>query len=440
MNVAVIGLGKIGLPLAVQIAGAGHAVTGSDIDESVVTAVRAGRTGLTLEPGLGERLAEVLASGLLRATTSTEEAVASSEVVLVVVPLVVDGDQRPDFGALDAATECIGRALRPGSLVSYETTLPVHTTTRRFVPALERTSGRALGRDLFVCHSPERVSSGSVFADLRRYPKIVGGADVESGRRAVDFYSTILEFDSRPDLTRPNGVWDVGSAEAAELTKLAETTYRDVNIALANEFARFADRAGLDVGVVIEAANSQPYSHLHRPGVAVGGHCIPVYPHFYLAGDPGARLPRAARAINSEMPGYVVDRLSAALDGLHGRSVVILGAAYRAGVKEVAFSGVFPLVDVLRERGARPSVHDPLYTAAELQALGLAPFAVGTPSEAAILQADHDIYAAHDPSMIPGLKVLFDGRGRVDSSRWPGVTVLGIGRPSPAGTRGGTAP
>ncbi|MDP9100532.1 MAG: nucleotide sugar dehydrogenase [Actinomycetota bacterium] len=440
MKVAVIGLGKIGLPLAVQVAGAGHAVTGADISYGVVNDVLAGRTGRTLEPGLAERLADVLAAGRLHATTSTEEAVAASEVVLVVVPLVVGPEQRPDFGALDTATERIGRALRADTLVSYETTLPVHTTRGRFVPALERSSGFILGRDLFVCHSPERVSSGSVFADLRRYPKLVGGADLESGRRAVDFYRLALDFEARPDLTRPNGVWDVGSAEAAEFTKLAETTYRDVNIALANEFARFADRAGVDMGVVIEAANSQPYSHLHRPGVAVGGHCIPVYPHFYLAGDPDARLPRAARAINSDMPRYVVDRLEAALGGLRGRAVVILGAAYRAGVKEIAFSGVFPLAEALNERGAMATVHDPLFEPAELRALGLVPFVGGTSSEAAILQADHDAYTAHDPVMFPGVTLLFDGRGRADPAQWPGVTILGIGRLSRSETRRESSP
>src|SRR5207302_5600856 len=137
------------------------------------------------------------------------------------------------------------------------------------------------------------VYTGRVFSDLRKYPKLVGGIDAESAAAAVAFYEQVLDFDERPDLKRGNGVWDLGSAEAAELTKLAETTYRDVNIGLANEFARFADTIGVDIERVIDAANSQPFSHIHRPGVAVGGHCIPVYPRFYIAGNPEARIPVA---------------------------------------------------------------------------------------------------------------------------------------------------
>ena len=132
-----------------------------------------------------------------------------------------------------------------------------------------------------------------------------------SARRAVEFYERALEFDERDDLARPNGVWDLGSAEAAELSKLAETTYRDLNIAFANELAAFAERSGIDVGQVIDASNSQPFSHIHRPGIAVGGHCIPVYPRFFLTNAPEAQLPRAARAVNDAAPARNVDRLAA---------------------------------------------------------------------------------------------------------------------------------
>ena len=152
---------------------------------------------------------------------------------------------------------------------------------------------------------------------------------------------------------RPNGVWDLGSAEAAELAKLAETTYRDVNIGLANQFARFAAGAGVDIYQVIEASNSQPYSHIHRPGIAVGGHCIPVYPRLYLWKDPEATVVRAAREANAEMPAYTVG-LAEHLHGrpLAGARVAVLGAAYRGGVKETAFSGVFATVAALRAKGA----------------------------------------------------------------------------------------
>ncbi|MEO5877578.1 MAG: nucleotide sugar dehydrogenase, partial [Streptosporangiaceae bacterium] len=151
------------------------------------------------------------------------------------------------------------------------------TTRSRWAPMLATGSGLVPGADFPLVFSPERVLTGRVFADLRRYPKLVGGIDSSSADHGVRFYESVLDFDLRADLARPNGVWDLGSAEAAELAKLAETTYRDVNIGLANQFARFSDTVGVDVMRVIEACNSQPYSHIHRPGIAVGGHCIPVY-------------------------------------------------------------------------------------------------------------------------------------------------------------------
>ncbi len=266
-----------------------------------------------------------------------------------------------------------------------------------------------------------RSSHQPVFADLRRYPKLVGALSPAGAERAVEFYASVLEFDERPDLPRPNGVWDLGSAEAAELAKLAETTYRDVNIALANTFAVYAESAGIDIGRVIDACNSQPYSHIHRPGVAVGGHCIPVYPHLYLSNDPAAVLVRTAREVNSAMPAHVVDRLSDALSGLQGRTVVILGAAYRGGVKETAFSGVFPLVEAVSSRGGLPVVHDPMYSDAELEQVGLVPFHSGDPADGAILQADHAEYRQWGPDEIPGLQVLIDGREWTDAAMWPGV-------------------
>jgi nucleotide sugar dehydrogenase len=427
MKVAIVGLGKIGLPLAVQFAGRGHHVIGADRDDRVVDGVRRALPPFPGEQGLEQRLSDVVRSGALEATTDTASAVSASEVVVVVVPLYVDADGRPEFSAIDAATADIAAGLRPGTLVSYETTLPVGTTRNRLAAALEAGSGLRVGVDLFVVFSPERVSSGRVFADLARYPKLVGGVDPESGRRAVEFYGAGLRFDDRPDLAWPNGVWDLGSAEAAELAKLAETTYRDVNIGLANQFALYADRIGVDFRRIAEACNSQPFSHLHAPGIAVGGHCIPVYPWFYLAGDPEATIVRAARLANGEMPERTIARLADVYGDLRGATVVVLGACYRGGVKETAFSGVFGVVEALRARGATPVVHDPLFTPGELASLGLEPYRNGTRVDAAVLQADHDEYRRFTPADLPGVTVLLDGRGVVDPTRWAGVTVLTLG-------------
>lgn len=429
MDIAVIGLGKIGLPLAVQYASRGHLVIGADINAAVVDDVNAGREPFPGEFDLGVRLRSAVDAGSLVAVPSTEDAVRSSETVVVVVPVVIAADGTPDFSTMDLAVEAIGRAVQPGTLVVFETTLPIGTTRNRLGPAIERLSGLREGEDLFVAFSPERVLTGRIFADLRRYPKLVGGLGPAGAARAVDFYTSVLEFDDRPDLSRPNGVWDLGSAEAAELAKLAETTYRDVNIALANTFAVFAERNGIDVHGVIAACNSQPYSHIHSPGVAVGGHCIPVYPHLYLSNDPDAVLVRTAREVNAAMPDEVVARLAEVLDRLDGTTVVVMGAAYRGGVKETAFSGVFPVVACLAARGARPVVHDPLFSDAELSALGLTPFHAGQSADAAIVQADHAEYLEWGPDQIPGVRAVVDGRAHTNRDSWPGVRHVTIGRP-----------
>ncbi len=178
--------------------------------------------------------------GRLRATTDYAEAIPDADVVVVVVPLFVDRDGEPDFEWMDSATADIATHLTRGTLVVYETTLPVGTTRHRWKPALEQGSGLTEGEDFHLVFSPERVLTGRVFEDLRKYPKLIGGLSPEGAKAAERFYEAVLDFDERADLARGNGVWDLGSAEAAEMAKLAETTYRDVNIALANQFALFA--------------------------------------------------------------------------------------------------------------------------------------------------------------------------------------------------------
>lgn len=178
---------------------------------------------------------------------------------------------------------------------------------------------------------------------------------------------------------------------------------------------------------MIEACNSQPYSHIHQPGIAVGGHCIPVYPRLYLSNDPDATVVRAAREANASMPEYAVARLEQAYGDLAGAKVAVLGAAYRGGVKETAFSGVFPVVAALRERGAQIRVHDPLYGDEELSAYGWEPYHLGDPVDAVIIQADHAEYAILIPSNLPGVRCVVDGRRVSASANWTGFNYVSLG-------------
>ncbi len=427
MTTCVVGLGKIGLPLAVQIAIKGEHVIGADINSSVVRQINSAQVPFPGETKLPELLKKVIGNGHLIASTNTKEAVSQVDNVVVVVPVIVDDSADPDFSAIDSATNDIAEGLTAGTLVCYETTLPIGTTRNRFAPALEKTSGLTCGSDLFIAYSPERVFSGRIFADLRAYPKLVGGLDPISSDRAVAFYERILDFDNRDDLSRQNGVWNLGKAEAAEMAKLTETTYRNVNIALANEFALHAEELGLDAYSIIEASNSQPFSHIHQPGIAVGGHCIPVYPKFYIKTDTQCNLPRAAVELNESMPKRVTQIALDEVDSLKGMKVAILGLAYRGGVKETAFSGAFPLAAHISDLGGRPVVHDPLFSDEEIRSFGLVPFNLGESCDLAIVQADHQLYTKITAEDLPDAKLVVDGRNIIERNMVSPIPVKHFG-------------
>lgn len=429
MRITVVGMGKIGLPLAVQFASKGHTVIGADVVPRTVDLINAGTEPFPGETDLAPKLAIEVAAGRLTATLDTTDAVRQSHAIVIVVPLFVDKEGIPDFAWLDAATESVGRGLQRDALVSYETTLPVGTTRDRFLPALMAESGLS-ANDFQLVFSPERVLTGRTFADLRKYPKLVGGTTPEAGAAGVEFYESVLDFDERPDLDRPNGVWNLGSSEASEMAKLAETTYRDVNIGLANQFARYADTRGIDIYSVIDACNSQIFSHIHRPGVAVGGHCIPIYPQMYLWNDPEATVVRAARAANRAMPAYAVSLLAKHHGPLAGQRVAVLGASYRGGVKETAFSGVFDVVEALANAGAAPVVNDPLYTPEEIEALGFVNYEFGEPIDAVIVQANHDEYTRVRADHLPGVRTIVDGRGITSPELRDAVPTYVIGAAS----------
>jgi nucleotide sugar dehydrogenase len=427
-TVAVVGMGKIGLPLAAQYAGAGWRVIGVDVLPEVVEKLNAGRVHVDEEPGLAERIAEAHAAGRFEATLSHADAARRADVVVMIVPLMLSDEQLPDYRLIDPATDAVGEGLHAGSLVIYETTLPVGDTRRRFGPALERSSGLASGdpdQGFLLAFSPERVYSGRVFRDLATYPKLVGGVDAASTDRAAAFYRSVLPESAE--------VWPLSNAEAAEFAKLAETTYRDVNIALANELARFAERSGVDVQEVIRGANSQPFSHIHQPGLGVGGHCIPVYPHFLISRAPELQIPELARRINDGQVGLAVQELQRDLGSLEDVPVLVLGLTYREGVRELAYSRAIPLIERLRFHGADVSAYDPLLDDADVERLGARPWAWGEPSDARaiVVQTGDARFRELDLERFPELRILFDGRNTLrDLPRPDQVRYVGVGFPS----------
>ena len=430
MRLVVVGLGKMGLPLAAQAAHRGLEVLGVDADPRVAESVNQGLCHID-EPGVDQLVAEGVRKGLLRATTDLAMAAAWAEAIIVLVPvklsLAPGGGYGADLSILLDVTRTCAPALQPGALVSFETTLPVGTTRQVLAPILE-SFGRALEQDLFLIFSPERVKSQKVMAHLNENPKIVGGAGPKSLSLGVALYESFLD----------GGTIALPSLEEAEMAKLAGMVYRDVNIALANELAGFCEAAGMDSARVFAAANTDGESFLLSPGIGVGGHCTPVYPYFLLsaASALGLELPLTAQArrTNDGQAERQAERLAGALDGLSDRRVLLLGLAFRPGVPEDYCSPAYLLREVLVGLGAEVFLHDPLYAPEDIARRGFTPLDLSgsAPLDAAILVTGHSQYADLNWTGLAarGLLVLLDGRAFVDPAKPAacGIRVLRVGQ------------
>ena len=421
-TVAVVGAGKMGLPLCAQFADHGWHVIAVDVNQAVVDAINAGRSHVAEEPGLAELVADAHTGGRLRATTDGAAAAREADVVVLIVPVMLDDEHQPDYRYMDSAVASIAPGVHSGSLVIFETTLPVGDTRGRFLPRLVEASGLTAAQDLFVAFSPERLYSGAALKNLATYPKLVGGIGPASTARAAAFYDAVLDTE----------IVAMSNAEAAEFSKLADTTYRDVNIALANEFARYAERVGVDIHEVIAAANSQPYSHIHQPGLGVGGHCIPVYPHFLLSRAPELELVDLSRRTNDGQVGVAIKAIQGELGGLEGVPVLVLGLTYRHGVHELAYSRALPLIERLTHQGAIVSAYDPLLSPEETARCCATPWTWGEPGpfRAILTQTADPIFNQLDATWFPELEVVFDGRDSLRELRLPPtVAYRGIGVP-----------
>jgi UDP-N-acetyl-D-mannosaminuronic acid dehydrogenase len=419
VNIAVVGAGRIGLPLAAAFADRGHDVVACDIDIDRVVVINSARNPIPDEAGLDEVLARNVREGRLRASSDTRDAVRDRDVILFAVAVDVDSTGRADVASLLSAAADVAGTARPGTLCIFDTTLPVGATRRILAPVFE-TAGRRIGADVFVAFSPERLFMGRVLEDIRKYPTVVGGLDHASGERAASFYRDALGTE----------VLLLASAEAAELSKLAEGVYRDLNIALANELARVADIHGIDIAEVTRAANSQPFCHLHVPGTGVGGHCIPVYPRFLVQGEGPSDLAALGREVNDAMPAYAAERMDGLLGGLAGRRVVIMGLTFRPNVAVTSHTNALDLKREFEARGAQVWGHDPLLTDDGIRSLGFEPAPLPLAGyDLAVVHAYHRAYAETNWAALA--PVVLDARNAIDREavERAGARYAGIGRP-----------
>ncbi len=352
-RVGVIGLGYVGLPLAVVFAEAGVPVLGLDVVDDKVAAINRGISHIEDVPS--ERLAPLVEAGTLRAGTDLDE-ITDLEAIIICLPTPLDEHREPDLGAVLGAARDIAPRLQKGQLVVLESTTYPGTTREELAPILEE-FGLSAGTDFHLAFSPERVDPGREDWTTRSTPKVVGGLTPACTQKVMDVYGRA--FDSLVPVSTP---------EVAEMTKILENVFRSVNIALVNETAILCDRMGVDVWEVIDAAATKPFGYMpFRPGPGLGGHCIPIDP-FYLTWkareyDFHTEFIELAGKINSQMPYFCVSKLARALNehekALKGAKVLVIGVAYKADVNDMRESPALKVISLLRERGADVSYHDP---------------------------------------------------------------------------------
>jgi UDP-N-acetyl-D-glucosamine dehydrogenase len=381
MAVGIIGLGYVGLPLAVGFAEAGQPVIAVDIDDAKVATIRS-----------GESYVEDIASDRLRAVLDHIDAdtdfgvLSRADAVLICVPTPLTANREPDLGPLLGAARSLAEVLQPGQLIVLESTTYPGTTREQVLPLLEA-GGLRVGQDFNLAFSPERVDPGRTDYTLRTTPKIVGGITPECTDRATALYETVCDQVVR-----------VSTPEAAEMAKLLENIFRSVNIALVNELAILADRMGLDIWEVVYAAATKPYGFMRfEPGPGMGGHCLPVDP-FYLTWRArefhmSTEFIELAGKVNQQMPYYCVERIERALNDVEkpvkGSRIAVLGVSYKGGVGDTRESPALRIMELLSQRGAVLSYHDPFVPALPELGLQSSPLEHAAAADAVVLVTAH---------------------------------------------------
>jgi len=421
-SLCVLGLGYIGLPTASTFATHGLQVTGVDVDRRVVDVLRNGEIHIQ-EPGLRTLVQAAFRSGKLR----IEEFPQSADAFIIAVPTPISDSKLADMSYVRSAAESILPVLQPGNLVVLESTSPPRTTLDLVRPILEG-SGLRAGGDFFLAYSPERVLPGKILHELIENARVIGGIDEASARAGRDLYAAFVR-----------GEILLTDATTAEMVKLMENTYRDVNIAVANEFSRLGEAFGVDIWRAIELANLHPRVQILRPGPGVGGHCISVDPWFLVEAAPEqTALIRQARLVNDGQPALVVELVRRGLGSLQGRRIAALGLSYKADVDDLRESPALAVVELLVQAGAQVRTFEPFVPQASVtgaqpaadleQALGEA--------EALLLLVDHRQFSELDPAGLVGAtpaRVAVDTRGVWSRTRWQQagfeIYTLGVGAP-----------
>jgi nucleotide sugar dehydrogenase len=357
--IAVVGLGRIGMPTAALFARAGAKVVGYDTDRRVVAETNAGRCRFADEPGLGEMVAETVRRGRLRATDSADEAFSGADFIVLCVPTPVDDTKTPDYSAVHRAAEEAGKRLRRGVVMITESTVGPGVVEEVIGSALEKESGLRASFDFGLASCPERSDPGKILKDMRTIPRIIGSTD----ERCTDVVAELYEKTLGVKAIR------VSSPRTANAVKLTENIFRDVNIALSNEFAVLFEKLGIDAKEVIDACATKYNFVAHYPGAGVGGSCLPSNSYYLIAeGMKAGNIPylvRMGREINDRMPEHVVELASEALNRVgktvRGSKVAILGIAYKPDVRDVQLTPLEPVARRLLEMGARVEAYDPMF-------------------------------------------------------------------------------
>ena len=430
-KVAVYGLGHVGSPVASSWLRAGAHVIGVDNSSEVLENARKGRTHI-YEPGVNDAFSKGLKEKRFFVYSDPLKGSQDSHFKLICVPVLLLADSfSADLSVVKQVATAIGQGLKKGDVVSLNPSVPPGTSEDVVLPILEEQSGLKVEQDFYMVYNPERVYEGRAIEDIEeRYPAIVAGAGTKSLEIGAKLYSLVAK----------KGVIKMGNIRTAETEKLLEGVYRDVNIALANEMAKFCEKAGVDFWEAREAANSQPFCHIHKPGVGVGGACIPVYPQFvlYAARKSGVecRIISFGRNVNDSMPAYCVEQAMKLIDrsDISKCTVALLGLGFRGGVSDTRLSPTYKVIEELKKLKVKSiRVHDPLVR----RDPNLPPdimltsdlSAVAKNADLVMLISDHPEYHNITSNDLNSTRV-YDGRGILDRSQFAASRFASIGRPS----------